>query len=211
MRRRIAALTSFCLMLIALAPQAVLAGQAIDVNSLNPLPPADYTCMATGSGAKCTVSRSIDESGPTDFLCGDAASPVQLVLVDAFDNLELTRFYDADLNLVIRTVHEHFAATVLDPVTGLTVQTTQISAVTSTFTTPGDLSSETFTQLGVVKFSLPGAGVLLIDVGRAVLTGDGTLLSESGRHQLDGYFSGDTSVLAAVCEALGSPGTPPLP
>src|SRR5205809_7797970 len=105
--------------------------------------------MRPGGAAKCTAGRSIDEAGASDYLCGDAASPVQLVFVDAVDNLEVTRFYDADLNLVTRTVHEHYAATLLDPVTGLTVQATQISAVTSTFTTPGDLSSEIFTQRGV--------------------------------------------------------------
>jgi hypothetical protein len=195
----------------ALMPQGVLAGQAIDVNTLNPVPPADYTCMGTGGGAICRVSRVEDVSGPSDFLCGDAASPVRLAFVDGVDNLEFTRIYDADLNLVTRTVHEHFSVTVLDPVTGLTVESTQISEVTSTFTTPGDVDSGTFATRGVVKFFLPGAGVLLIDVGRAVLTADGTLLRESGRHQFDLYYGGDTSVIAALCEAVGSPGTPPLP
>jgi hypothetical protein len=195
----------------ALMPQGVLAGQTIDVNTLNPVPPADYTCMGTGGGAICRVSRVEDSSGPSDFLCGDAASPVRLVFVDGVDNLEFTRIYDADLNLVTRTVHEHFSVTVLDPVTGLTVESTQISEVTSTFTTPGDVDSGTFATRGVVKFFAPGAGVLLIDVGRAVLTTDGTLLTESGRHQFDLFYGGDTSVLASLCEAVGSPGTPPLP
>jgi hypothetical protein len=191
-------------------PTAVLAGQAIDVNSLNPVPAADYTCMGTGSGAKCTATRSSDLSGPSPFLCGDASSPIQLVFVDAVDNLEVTRFYDAELDLVTRTIHEHFAATVLNPVTGLAVQTTQIAEVTSTFTTPGDLSSETVSQRGTLKFLVPGAGVLLIDVGRDVESGDVTL-ALSGQHQLGQYYGGDTSVLAAVCQAVGSPGTPPLP
>jgi hypothetical protein len=191
-------------------PTAVLAGQAIDVNSLNPVPAADYTCIGTGSGAKCTATRSSDLSGPSPFLCGDASSPVQLVFVDAIDNLEVTRFYNADLNLVTRTIHEHFAATVLDPETGLAVQTTQIAEITSTFTTPGDLGSEIASQRGTLKFQVPGAGVLLIDVGRDLFSGD-TELAVSGQHQLGQYYGGDTSVLAAVCEAVASPGTPPLP
>jgi hypothetical protein len=195
----------------ALMPQGVLAGQAIDVNTLNPVPPADYTCTGTGGGAICRVSRTEDLSGPSVFLCGDAASPIELIAVDAIDRLELTRIYDADLNLFTRTVHEHFSVSFLNPVTGLSVESTQISEVTSTFTTPGDLDSGTFAQRGVVKFFAPGAGVLLIDVGRAVLTVDGSLVTESGRHQLDRYFGGDTSVLEGVCEAVGSPGTPPLP
>ena len=196
----------------ALMPQGALAGQSIDVNTLNPVPPADYTCVGTGGGAICRVSRTEDLSGPSGFLCGDAASPIELVGVDAIDQLEFTRIYDADLNLVTRTVHEHFSVTYLNPVTGLSVESTQIAEVTSTFTTPGDLDSGTFTQRGVVKFFAPGAGVLLIDVGRAVLTTDGNVLVQSGQHQqFDRYFSGDTSVLEGVCEAVGSPGTPPLP
>jgi len=211
MSRTSRALAILIVALWALMPQGVLAGQAIDVNSLNPVPPADYTCMGTGSGAICRASRTEDLSGPSGFLCGDAASPIELVGVDAIDQLELTRIYDSDLNLVTRTVHEHFSVTYLNPVTGLSVESTQISEVTSTFTTPGDVNSGTFSQRGIVKFFTPGAGVLLIDVGRAVLTVDGTLLTESGRHQLDQYFGGDTSVLEGVCEAVGSPGTPPLP
>jgi tetratricopeptide (TPR) repeat protein len=75
---------------------------------------------------------------------------------------------------------------------------------------PGDFDTETLTQRGVVKFYLPGAGVLFIDVGRAVIPPDEGLVSETGLHQFDQYFGGDTSVLERVCEALGSPGTPPL-
>lgn len=191
-------------------PAAVLGGQGIDVNSLNPVPPDDYTCIATGSGAKCTVSRTLEIPGPSDFWCGDAASPVQLVFVDAVDNLEVTRFYDANLNLVTRTIHEHYTSTLLNPETGLSVQNTQIADFTSTFTTPGDLSSEVISQRGVVRFFLPGAGVLLIDVGRELGTEE-TQLALSGRHELGVYYGGDTSILAALCEAVGSPGTPPLP
>ena len=95
--------------------------------------------------------------------------------------------------------------------TGLTVLTTQIAEFSSSFGTPGDFDTATNTQRGVVKFYLPGAGVLLIDVGRAVIRDDETLVAESGQHQLDQYFGGDTSVLEPLCEALGSPGTPPLP
>jgi hypothetical protein len=53
--------------------------------------------------------------------------------------------------------------------------------------------------------------VLFIDVGRAVIPPDPSLDSDTGQHPFDQYFNGDTSVLEQVCEALGSPGTPPLP
>ena len=73
--------------------------------------------------------------------------------------------------------------------TGLTVQTTQIAEFSSSFGTPGDFDTATTTQRGVVKFYLPGAGVLFIDVGRAVFAEDPSfdLYSESGQHPFDQY------------------------
>ena len=133
--------------------------------------------------------------------------------MDSHTNVSLIRFYDADGNFFRRHRGEQSEATVLNPVTGLTVLTTQIAEFSSSFGTPGDFDTETTTQRGVAKFYLPGDGVLLIDVGRAVFAEDPSfyLYSESGQHQLDQYFGGDTSELEPVCEALGSPGTPPLP
>jgi len=172
--------------------------------------PAWLTCKATGEGAICSGTTVLSFDGPTGLFCGTTANPIELLEVDGHTNVNLVRFYDADGNFFRRHRGEQTEATVLNPVTGLTILTTQVAEFSSSFGTPGDFDTATNTQRGVVKFYLPGAGVLLIDVGRAVIRDDGTLVAESGQHQLDQYFGGDTSVLEQVCEALGSPGTPPL-
>jgi hypothetical protein len=173
--------------------------------------PAWLTCKATGGGAICSGTTVLSGGGPSDLFCGPTANPIELLFVDSRTDVSVIRFYNADGNFVGRHRREQTVATVLNPVTGLKILTTQIAEFTSILATPGDFDTETGTQRGVLKFSLPGAGVLLIDVGRAVFPQDPSLFSETGQHQLDQYFGGDTSVLERVCEALGSPGTPPLP
>jgi hypothetical protein len=175
---------------------------------LTPPPPPYYTCQPTGHGAICRADR-VDqlEQIPSGLLCGTAANPVELLL-SGTDNFALTRYYNTDGNQTRRTVHEHFDATILNPATGLTALTTQIAEFVDTFAVPGDPATVTFQQTGVVKFYLPGSGVLLRDVGRAVIGPDGNDVFDSGQHQLGAYFGGDHSVLASLCATLGSPGTP---
>jgi len=178
--------------------------------TLNPPPPAFLTCKATGGGAICSGTQVVATDGPTGLFCGTTANPIELLGVDASSTANVIRIYDADGNFTRRLRREQNVATILNPVTGLTVMTTQIAEFTSVFATPGDLNTETLRQRGVGKFYLPGAGVLFIDVGRAVILPDGSYGAESGQHPFDQYFGGDTSVFERVCEALGSPGTPPL-
>jgi hypothetical protein len=178
--------------------------------TLNPPPPDFLTCMATGGGAICSGTQIVATDGPSGLFCGTTADRIELLFVDASSTAEVIRFYDADGNFTRRLRREQNVATVLNPVTGLTVLTTQIAEFTGILATPGDQDTETLTQRGVVKFYLPGTGVLLIDVGRAVIPPDPGLYSDTGQHPLDQYFGGDTSVFEQVCEALGSPGTPPL-
>jgi hypothetical protein len=180
--------------------------------TLNPPPPDFLTCVATGGGAICSGTQIVATDGPSGLFCGTTADPIELLFVDASSTAEVIRFYDADGNFTRRLRREQNVATVLNPVTGLTVLTTQIAEFSSSFGTPGDFDTQTVTQRGVVKFYLPGAGVLFIDVGRAVFAEDPSFVldSESGQHPFDQYFGGDTSVFEQVCEALGSPGTPPL-
>ena len=179
--------------------------------TLNPPAPAWLTCMPTGGGVICSGTTILTSEGPSPsgLFCGSASNPIELLFVDGHTNVRLIRFYDEDGNFVGRHRLEQTEATVLNPVTGLTVVTSQIAVFSSSFGTPGDFDTETATQRGVVKFYLPGAGLLLIDVGRVVIPNNESPLSETGQHQLDQYFGGDASVLEPVCEALGSPGTPP--
>jgi len=178
--------------------------------TLNPPPPDFLTCMATGGGAICSGTTVAATDGPSGLFCGTTANPIELLFVHASSTAKVIRFYDAAGNFTRRLRREQNVATVLNPVTGLTVLTTQIGEFTGVLATPGDLDTETVTQRGVVKFYLPGAGVLFVDVGRAGISPDESLVSETGQHPFDQYFGGDTSVFERVCEALGSPGTPPL-
>jgi len=171
--------------------------------------PAWLTCKATGEGAICSGTTVLSSDGPLNLFCGSTANPIELQMVDSHTNVSLIRFYDADGNFFRRHRGEQTEGTILNPVTGLTVLATTIAEFSSSFGIPGDFDTEITTQRGVAKVYLPGAGVLLIDVGRIVIQ-DPTLLGETGQHQVDQYFGGDTSVLEQVCEALGSPGTPPL-
>jgi hypothetical protein len=133
------------------------------------------------------------------------AAPVELLLLDGTDHLAFTRYYDVAGNLTKRVTSEHVEGRVNNPVTGLSAINTQVAQFTEVFATPGDLSTATLTQRGVVKYFLPGAGVLFIDVGRAVVAPDGTALAESGKHPFDQFFSGDKTVFGQLCAALGSP------
>jgi hypothetical protein len=196
---------------VVTAASTLAAPPTMPTLNMPPSIPAWLTCKATGEGAICSGTTVLSFDGPTGLFCGTTANPIELLEVDGHTNVNLVRFYDADGNFFRRHRGEQTEATVLNPVTGLTVLTTQIAEFSSSFGTPGDFDTATNTQRGVVKFYLPGAGVLLIDVGRAVIRDDGTLVAESGQHQLDQYFGGDNSVLEPLCEALGSPGTPPLP
>ena len=196
---------------VVTAASTLAAPPTLPTLNMPPSIPAWLTCKATGEGAICSGTTVLSSDGPSGLFCGTTANPIELLLVDGHTNVSLIRFYDADGNFFRRHRGEQTEATILNPVTGLTVLTTQIAEFSSSFGTPGDFDTATNTQRGVVKFYLPGAGVLLIDVGRAVIRDDETLVAESGQHQLDQYFGGDTSVLEPLCEALGSPGTPPLP
>src|ERR671932_2334582 len=84
----------------------------------------------------------------------------------------------------------------------LSANATQIGVFVDTLATPGDFSSATTVLTGLVKFSLPGGGVLMRDVGRSVFNEE-TTFGESGQHQLDQYFAGGHSVAEKLCAALG--------
>jgi hypothetical protein len=123
--------------------------------------------------------------------------------------IEASRYYDASGNLTRRIRHETNQGTMTNPVTGLSVTTTQRATFDGTMSVPGYLGTEIVQMTGVVKFYLPGAGVLVRDVGITILLPGDNVLWEAGQHNLDVYYgSGDTSVMTALCSALGSPGTP---
>ena len=168
------------------------------------------TCKATGEGAICSGTTVLSSDGPTGSFCGSTANPIELLLVDSHTNVSLIRFYDADGNFFRRHRREQTEATVLNPVTGLTVLTTQIAEFSSSFGTPGDFDTADRDATWRREVLPAWGGCALHRCRPCCHSRDESLVSESGQHQLDQYFGGDTSVLERVCEALGSPGTPPL-
>lgn len=176
---------------------------------LNPPPPPYETCKATGSGAICTGNRvdSISDA-PLGIVCGTAENPVELVF-SGTDSFRFTRYYDRAGNFTRRVTHEDFQGFVINPVTGLSANLTQVSNFIDTFAVPGDTTTSTEQMTGVIKFSLPGSGVLFLDAGRIVFDSQDNIVSASGRHDLFvTYFNGNTAVAAQLCDAVGSPGTP---
>ena len=201
-------IASTLLALAALLAVAAVAGPPV-LPTLNPQPPSYYSCEATGSGAICRgILTETPANLPFGIMCGTAQNPVEL-LVSGTDTFRLTRYYDSAGNLARRSRHEDFRGVIVNPVTGLSATTLQISNFSDVFAIPGDFGSVT-TQLTGLTFTirLPGSGVLTLDAGRIALDAEENLLGETGRHDLDEYFSGNREVVAKLCAALGSPGTP---
>lgn len=174
---------------------------------LNPPPPSFETCRATGGGAICQGEVTFtDPPAPSGLVCGTDAQPVELVIADT-GSFAGTRWYNADGNVTRLWGRLRLQGAVTDPATGLAANFVQDNGIHTSLTVPGNLSIGIETWTGDLRVFLPGAGVLLRDMGRSVLGSDGSDL-ETGRHELAEYFGGDHSVLAPLCAALGSPGTP---
>jgi len=63
-------------LIIALAPQPVFAGQAVDPSTLNPPPPPQFNpvCKSVGGGTICTVQFSDPPfAGGSGVICGTGA------------------------------------------------------------------------------------------------------------------------------------------
>jgi hypothetical protein len=192
-----------------LLPSSAAFADPPSIPPLTPPAPSFLTCQATGAGPICRGQQQFVYSPPTPsgLVCGTTAQPIELLL-DGTDNFQITRYYNTTGYITGRFVHEDFAGTIYNPATGRAARTTQIANFNDTFAVPGIWSSLIEQMTGVVKFYLPGSGVLLREVGRSVVWPDGSFV-ESGPHQLDLYFDhGDHSVLEPLCDALGSPGTP---
>ena len=204
---RILLITAFALG-IGLLPHMAAYASPPQLPPLNPPPPDFETCQPTGSGTVCHGDQPIvDPPQPFGLFCGTAAQPVELIIADT-GSLAARRWYNAAGNMTNRYGHLRLQGTLTDPATGLAAGFTQNDGIHSSLAIAGDLSTETEVWTGDVRFTLPGGGVLLRDVGRDVLHADGRELL-SGVHQLYDYFVlGDHSVLAPLCAALGSPGTP---
>lgn len=195
---------------ITLLPAAALADPPT-LPPLTPPPPAFLNCRATGNGAICEGRRQLtDDPAPVGIFCGTAEHPIELIATDSVDQ-RATRYYNRDGNLTLRVIHEDIQGTITNPVTGLSASIEAHDTLNHVPAVPGDLSTFTERGTGTTRFYLPGAGVLAHDAGLSivVLSGEEAFIQrEEGQHDQDAYGQGDRSVMAALCAALGSPGTP---
>ncbi len=198
--RRIAAILSGLALASVLGPAAVLAGPPA-TQALNPEPPDFYTCNPVGGGTICRALTS-DPYGPdaTGIFCGAAE-----LLDQGVRTIAATRYYDADGNLTRRVRIFDFNDTHLtNPATGATLYYHQHNTDWEDLIVPGDLSSAVLHGHGVMSITAPGYGSVLRGAGVTVVAPDGTLLHRGGlAEDADYYNTGDSSIVADLCAALG--------
>jgi hypothetical protein len=184
---------------LALAP-AAFAGQPPS-SSLNPPPPSDYVCMATGPQTICRTTRDFTEPRqPTDVFC-----PGFEVNDQGDVHQELMRRYDANDNFAERVIRETWTNSMWsNPATGDVVPYTQRDITRDVLGVPGDESTITETQTGENIYTDPVTHKkVLRSTGRTVFGPDGTLEAASGQQwTIDLFINGDTSVLDGLCAAL---------
>jgi len=184
---------------LALAPPA-FAGQP-PRSDLNPPPPDDYVCQATGPQTICrTVRQFHNDAAPTGVFC-----PTFEISDQGDVEQELTRRYDADGNFAERVIRDRWTnAMWSNPLTGDTVPYTQRGITTDRATVPGDLDSIVETVTGENVYTDPVTHKKVMrSTGRTVIGPDGSLEASSGNQwAIDVFFFGDTSVLDGVCAAL---------
>lgn len=205
-RRRPALAFAVATVVLAVAPATLAAG--IDPTTLNPVPLASYVCTATGAGAVCR-SHTIEPYSlePTGIFCGSGASTVEL-LDSATRDVDATRWYDRDLDLVRRVRTFLFRdARLWNPATGATLAYTQHNTDSEILVVPGDLSAVTWTGHGHLSVTAPGSGAVIVSAGRTVVGPDGAVEFAAGPSQLDEYYGGNLDVVDQLCAALGSPRT----
>lgn len=175
--------------LLLIGAMPVLAGQPIDVQTLNPVPPDIYTCSATGGGAIC-FAHTVEayENEPTGLICGSGAGAYE-ILDSGIRDIHAKREYDSNLDLTrrIRTFlfrDAHFT----NPLNGHTLGYSQQNTDIAVLTIPGDLSSAVSPDRGHLTLNVPGMG---------------SVIHEShNQSDLIPYFDGDASAIAELCAAL---------
>ena len=202
-RIAVAAATLALLWLVAATPRASAAQPAS--GDLNPPPPASYTCKAVGDGTICRAHTvDVYSDVPLGVVCGAGAAAVEL-LDNGTREVNATRWYDRDGNLVrrLRTflLRDAFLA---NPATGRTIGYSQHNTDNEILGIPGDLDSITWTGHGHLTISVPGSGAL-VEAGRTIVGPGGDIEAQAGPTELSDYFAGDASVVAPLCAYLGTP------
>ena len=201
--RLILAVTGGLVLTMALAAPAS-ARTPVDPSTLNPPPPAEFNpvCFVDGSHISCDIAFSDPDvvDAPSGVVCDGTE-----LLISFSRSVVGKRFYDADGNLLQRHFREYFDnATFSNPDTGRVALWTQHDTVIGNLAVPGDLSTGTDSQRGLLtRIWLPDGGTILTDTGLLIFdNATGELVKLSAHHPFAAYFSGDPSALAALCAAL---------
>jgi len=178
---------------------------AAHASTLNPPPPAYYTCHASGGGTICVANFVSDaQLQPADFTCGEGAAAF-----DVWDDgrvviTHLERWYDANGDLVRRLARQTWLGSAWqNPANGNQVPYHQNTVTVDELTVPGDFGSAVTTMTGVVNFTVPGQGAIVRNAGRVVYGTDGSVEFRSGPQAfLDYFVDGDLTALQPICDAL---------
>ncbi len=202
--RRPVAVLVLAIVALGAAPLTLAAG--IDPATLNPVPPDIYSCRATADGAICrahTVESYQFEA--TGIFCGTGAGTVEL-LDSGIRDVQATRWYDRNLDLVRRQRMFLFRdAHLTNPANGRTLSYSQHNADNEVLGVPGDLASATLSSSGHLSITAPGFGSVILDVGHVVVGPEGDLEFAAGQFELGRYYGGELSLADDVCAALGTP------
>ena len=183
--------------MLALAAVSPAVAARPSAQDLNPAPPDFYTCNPVGADTICRAHTVDPYSGEaTGIVCGSGAGSVE-ILDNGIRDIEATRWYDGDGNLVRRLRMFLFRDAYLsNPATGRVLPYSQHNADDDVLGVPGDLASATLSSSGHLSITAPGLGGVLKDTGHIVVSPEGDVLAHSGVSLLDAD---------ALCAALGTP------
>lgn len=180
--------------LAVMAPAASAAPPSVDPSTLQPPPPPDARCDPTGRYVIChtVIDFSVEAEAITDL--GLSCGTIYITATDVRHGL---RFYENGF-LVRRhvTAPSGFGGFISLSATGAGPRLEVVGHLNwwSTFTVPGDESTESTTSHGLdIRLKSPDGGIIAIIAGRT---------DPEGAHSGVARFVDDPATAASICAAL---------